>query len=351
MAPEDVKNHALIAPRVPWRAGLLGLLLAGLGQVYNGQMKKGIVFHCLLQLSALAALLILFALPLAPVNVVGPLLMVLFVYLYILIDAIRIARRQDATYQRKAYNKWYIYLGIIVIMGYVIQPAMISALQDHLLQAFKMPSVSMENALLIGDHFLVNKFRYRLTSPQRFDVALIQYPWESQHQFVKRIIALPGDRIEVRDRQVYINDRSIEEPYARHDLRPRQTDFGPVVTPKKGDTIEIRQDRRVYLNGQPLSIPSGLFYPPPPGSAMTGFEVFYSSFFPPGTTLQKPTGPFTVQEDYYFTLGDNRDYSKDSRYWGFVPHANLRGTANTIYWSWDRAAKRVRWKRIGQAVQ
>ena len=351
MAPEAIHSHASEVRRKPWVAGLLSLLFAGLGQVYNGQMKKGILFYCLMQLSVLAAVFILFALPLAPVNIVGPVLLVLVVYLYIVIEAIRTARRLGNTYQPKAYNKWYVYLGVLVIGWLVLDPAVAPAMRDYLVQAFKIPAGSMERTLLIGDHILVNKFRYRLTSPQRSDVMVFQHPWEKDRDYIKRVIALPGDRVEVRNRQVYVNDRLIEEPYARYNLRSRQNDFGSVVTPQKGDTIEIRTDRRVYLNGQPLSIPSGQFHPRNGEGAMTGFEVFYGPLFPAGTTLEKPTQPLMVQEDYYFTLGDNRDNSKDSRYWGFVPHANLRGPAKIIYWSWNRSAKRVRWKRLGQAIR
>jgi signal peptidase I len=166
------------------------------------------------------------------------------------------------------------------------------------------------------------------------------------------VIALPGERVQIRERRVYINDRPLQEPYARYLASGRRGEqFGPVIVPKRGDTIETRSDHQLYINGESVPIPPGTYYPRDHGATMTGFEVFYGPLFPAGTTLQKPIGPLIVQDDYYFTLGDNRDNSKDSRYWGFVPHANLRGPAKTIYWSWDRAAKRVRWKRIGQAVR
>src|SRR5262249_33389839 len=97
--------------------------------------------------------------------------------------------------------------------------------------------------------------------------------------------------------------------------------------------------------------PSGLFQPRSDGTPMPGFAVFYAPLFLSGTTLQHPVGPLFVAQDYYFTLGDNRDNSQDSRYWGFVPQANILGPAQRLYWSWDRDAARVRWERIGQAVR
>jgi signal peptidase I len=87
---------------------------------------------------------------------------------------------------------------------------------------------------------------------------------------------------------------------------------------------------------------------------MTGFEVFYGALFPPGTTLRKPVGPIAVEHDYYFTLGDNRDNSKDSRYWGFVQDALIKGKAFFIYWSWNRNGsfmRHIRWDRLGRLLE
>jgi signal peptidase I len=228
-------------------------------------------------------------------------------------------------------------------------------MRQFVVQAFKIPSGSMEQTLLIGDHILVNKFLYRFTLPKRFDIIVFKYPWEEDRDFIKRVIALPGDRVQVRNRQIYVNAQPLQEPYARYTpARIREGDFGPVVVPKKGDTVEIRSDNQLYLNGKPIPIPLGRYYPRDHGSAMTGFEVFYGALFPPGTTLQKPTGPVKVKHDYYFTLGDNRDNSKDSRSWGFVESTRIKGEAFFIYWSWNRngsLARHVRWDRLGKLLQ
>jgi signal peptidase I len=235
---------------------------------------------------------------------------------------------------------------IAIILAFVMR--------QFVVQAFKIPSGSMEQTLLIGDHILVNKFIYHFARPDLFDVIVFKYPWEDKRDFIKRIVALPGDRVEVRNRQVYVNDQRLKEPYARHAaLRSQADNFGPLVVPKKGDQVEIRQDQRLYLNGKPVPIPSGPFYPRDHGAAMTGFEVFYGALFPAGTTLQQPVGPLTVSHNYYFTLGDNRDNSKDSRYWGFVKSDRIKGKAFFIYWSWNRHARlaqHVRWDRLGRLL-
>jgi signal peptidase I len=228
-------------------------------------------------------------------------------------------------------------------------------MRQFVVQAFKIPSGSMEQTLLIGDHILVNKFLYRFTSPKRFDVIVFVYPWEDDRDFIKRVIALPGERVQVRDRQVYVNEQPLREPYARYaPMRLREGDFGPVVVPKRGDTVEIRRDQHLYLNGKMITPPPGRFYPRDHGPALTGFETFYGALFPPGTTLHHPVGPISVEHDYYFALGDNRDNSKDSRYWGFVRSTRIKGRAFFIYWSWNRygrLAQHIRWDRLGKILQ
>ena len=339
------------SPRKPWRAGLLSLLLPGLGQLYNGQGKKGVVFYCLVYVAPFALLPLILGLPLAPVNIIIPTLVFLCLYVYVLVDAIRIARRLGATYQRKVYNKWYVYLGAIAMAGYVVQPALALLMQGKLAQAYKIPAASMRQTLLPGDHILVNKLLYHGATPQQFDVIAFTYPWEESHDFIKRVVALPGDQVEVRTRHVYVNGRRVDEPYVRQTAYRHAQDFGPVMVPKQGDTVEIRADQRLYLNGTPLSIPLGTFFPREFGPQLTGFEVFYGPLFPAGTTLKHPTGPLRVDDDYYFTLGDNRANSKDSRYWGFVRRDQIKGKASVVYWSWDRRAHRVRWERIGRRIE
>jgi signal peptidase I len=188
---------------------------------------------------------------------------------------------------------------------------------------------------------------------------VFQYPWEEDRDFIKRVIGLPGDRVQVRDRQVLVTDQPLLEPYARYTANPRQDTFGPVVVPKKGDRLEIRNDKRLYLNGEPVPIPSnpyhpaGLFQPKNDGSPMTGFDVFYGPLLPPGTTVQQTLAPHPVEYDCYFVLGDNRDNSQDSRYWGFVRSSRLKGRAFFIYWSWDREGSfvhHIRLDRLGKLL-
>src|SRR5687768_7554405 len=160
-------------------------------------------------------------------------------------------------------------------------------------QAFKIPTGSMENNLLIGDHLLVNKFVFGPTGSslersvlpvrdvRRRDVIVFKYPDEPERDFIKRVIGLPGETLELRAKKVYVNGQPLDEPYV-HFLEPAST-----------------------------------------AQEVTSFDV------------RERYGPVRVPEGHYFVMGDNRDNSQDSRYWGFLPRANIKGRALMIYWSYD----------------
>jgi signal peptidase I len=192
------------------------------------------------------------------------------------------------------------------VEAFVIAIVLALFVRTFIVQAFKIPSGSMIPTLLIGDHILVNKFIYGVkmpftdtelipvTHPHRDDVIVFKYPQDETKDFIKRVIGLPGDRVEVRHRQVYVNDQPLVEPYAVH---------------QEGVTPEMEMRPR---------------------------DEF---------------GPITVPADSYFVMGDNRDHSLDSRFWGFVKENKIKGKAFLIYWSWDGMGEWVRWERIGKAVQ
>lgn len=195
------------------------------------------------------------------------------------------------------------------------------------LQAYKIPSGSMLPTLLVGDHILVNKFIYgikipftdlrvlSLRPPARGDVIVFVPPDDPTKDFIKRIIAVPGDRVEIRDKRVYVNGRlSEQEVHAIHaDGEADETELPPAA---------VRECQ----------------FPRP------GANVYRDWF-----------GPCVVPPGHYFVMGDNRDRSQDSRFWGYVPMASIKGKAFIIYWSWDweddgPAWTRVRWGRIGDII-
>jgi len=169
-------------------------------------------------------------------------------------------------------------------------------IRTFVVQAFKIPTGSMEENLLIGDHLLVNKFvlgpsetslERRLLpigTIKRGDVIVFKYPVEPERDFIKRVIGLPGDTVELREKKVYINSKALDEPYV-HFLQP----------PSSQSAFHEE----------------------------TGWDV------------RERYGPGTVPPNQYFVMGDNRDNSQDSRYWGFLPRDNVKGKALLIYWSYE----------------
>lgn len=179
-------------------------------------------------------------------------------------------------------------------------------IRTFIVQAFKIPSGSMKPTLQIGDHILVNKFTYgidlpfsditllNLGEPERGDIIVFEYPVEPDKDFIKRVVGLPGDEVEIRNKVVYVNGEPIEQGYTQY-----------------------TEDHVI------------------PGEA--GPRDNY--------------GPETVPENEFFVLGDNRDNSYDSRFWGNVEERALKGRAFIIYWSWDREQLWPRWSRIGMVLR
>ena len=193
-------------------------------------------------------------------------------------------------------------------------------IRTFVVQAFKIPTGSMEQNLLIGDHLLVNKFVFGPTiSPleravlpmkeiRRRDVIVFKYPEDPERDFIKRVIGLPGETVELRNKRVFINDQRLDEPY-------------------------------VYYLEDP---------PPIPQEMEMSSEAHGMSGDP-----RVRYGPVTVPPGHYFVMGDNRDNSQDSRYWGFLPRENVKGKALVIYWSYDPEAgiTGTRWNRILHQVR
>lgn len=280
-------------PRRPWLAGLLTFLTIGLGHFYAGDAKKGLVLY-FAQAVLLVILLPLFLL-VPPLIVLGISLLCGFAFfLYCLLDAIKIAKDNKITYRLKKYNKWYIYLACWIVASFLIQPVIEVSIKKNIMQAYKIPSGAMVPSLLPGDHLLVDKFTYRKNKPQRGDVVIFPFPADPSKPFVKRLIGLEGDIIEVRNKQLYINNEAYAEDYIVHNER---------------DTI-------------PASIQPRDFF-----------------------------GPITIPPNSYFVMGDNRDRSFDSRFWGLVDKSTVEGKVKSIYWSWDKQNSRVRWNRIGKTIQ
>lgn len=179
-------------------------------------------------------------------------------------------------------------------------------IRTFIVQAFKIPSGSMKETLKIGDHILVNKFIYGIKipftdstlisfkEPKRSDIIVFKFPEEPDKDFIKRVIGVAGDVIEIRN-------------------------------------------KRLYVNGEVTPYSQAIFTDP--------------HIIPGGIQPRDNYGPTSVPPNSFFVMGDNRDHSYDSRFWGFVDMKAVRGKAFIIYWSWDKENFSVRWRRIGQWLE
>lgn len=178
-------------------------------------------------------------------------------------------------------------------------------IRTFVVQAFKIPSGSMIPTLLVGDHILVNKFIYGtkipftdlrifpIKQPKKNDVVVFACPVDPKKDYIKRVIGAPGDRIEIINKKLYLNGKPADDPYGKYS--------DSVIIPKG---IQPRDNMEPYL----------------------------------------------VPENSFFVMGDNRDSSYDSRFWGPVKFSSIKGNAFLIYWSWNKLDHWVRWKRIGSLI-
>jgi signal peptidase I len=205
-------------------------------------------------------------------------------------DAIKTARRFQDEYDLRKYNKAIVYIAIIIFSG-IVNTTISEYLKNNIVQAYKIPAGSMKPTLLIGDHILVDR-KPSARDPKRGDIIVFEFPEDPEKDFIKRVVAIEGDTVAIRDKQLFINGEAVKESYIVHKESP--------ILPK---------------------------------GPRDNFELV------------------KVPDSSYFVMGDNRDNSYDSRFWGFVHKSKIRGTAKSIYWSWDRTEMSVRWERIGNKIQ
>jgi signal peptidase I len=205
------------------------------------------------------------------------------------------------TFQKSTLREYFESIVIAVILALFVR--------TWVVQAFKIPTGSMENNLLIGDHLLVNKFVFGPTTGgleqavlavrdiRRGDVVVFKYPDEPERDFIKRVIGLPGETLELRNKKVYINGQPLEEGYVHF--------LDPVAQGQEVTSIDVRERY----------------------------------------------GPVRVPEDQYFVMGDNRDNSQDSRYWGFLPAHYIKGKALMIYWSYESGSEDYVENGVGASIK
>jgi signal peptidase I len=283
-----------VKKRNPFVALLLSIIAPGLGQIYNGQVKKGVIFYIIVLLLALT-------LSIAKLYFYGLIIILgifLSCFIFTLIDAF-ITAVKIKKIRLTNYNKWQVYLIFFLISSAI---GLIDGTFFVTGKTYSIPSTAMQDTLLVGDYLMANNAAYGLRNsfdnkvwlpigqPRRGDLAVFIFPEDHSKDYIKRVIGLPGERVQIINKKVYLNGELYQTPQAR------------------------------FVDDKVI---------------------------PAAQSTRDNYGPVVVPKDSYFVLGDNRDQTYDSRFWGFVPFDLLRGKALYVYFSWDRQDSRVRWERLG----
>jgi signal peptidase I len=297
-----------------WLAILLSLIMPGLGQVYCGRLKRGLVLN-FLNILPLPIIIGLFSLSDSPSLMQIAIALVLaggIVQLTAIIDSALLAKR-SAGYQLKDYNSPLVYvLLVLIVTGGGIGSALY--LRNQRLEAYRVPAASCYPTIMPNDRILVNKHAYNRTDPKRGDLVVHICPFDRHSNYLKRIVAVAGDTVEMKDNRLYVNGREL---------------------PRRKLPDSILEKSGIKAQGQPFN---GEVFEETNGNAK--YNIFVMNL-----PHDKKIGDFekiTVPEHHCFVLGDNRNNSRDSRQFGPVPLATIKGRADYIYWpakDWSRFGK------------
>jgi len=269
----------------PVIASLLSLLTPGLGQIYNGELQRGLILQGFNQFVGVCLYIITPFIVAKPVIILYLIFFIVIVtlsiHIYSIINAYRTAKYNEVV-PMKVYNNWYIYVAFLLCFWTI--GILVNGFSTW--KSYKIPASSMEPTLRIGDHILVSKIAYsKQRQPKRGDVVVFVFPEDKSKDFIKRVIGLPGDTVAISDRQIIVNGITLKEDYV-------------IYTSVKDNNVIRKMD----------NVPEKM-----------------------------------VPEGKYYVLGDNRDKSYDSRFWGFVDNDALIGKAMFIYYARD-------WNRITEEI-
>jgi signal peptidase I len=267
--------------------------------------------------------------------------------------------------EKKHSREWFEALVIAAIFATV--------LRVFVVESYRIPTGSMERTLLAGDFLFVNKYVYGPKIPftdirlpgvkkiERGDIIVFKFPKDRSLNYIKRCVAISGDTLEIHDQQLSINKKPVALPEHAQFIGSRmpagevdysifpqfsnfnKDNYGPIRIPRKGDVVR--------LSAATYPLYSSLIADEGHDVSLQGREVFVDG---------SPAQQYTVHENYYFAMGDNRDNSLDSRFWGFLPEKDLVGQPMIVYWSWDPDMSiltdplgklgSIRWERSGLRV-
>jgi len=286
--------------------------MPGLGHIYCGRIVKGII---LAFLSSILIPVIFGTLSVSHSTVriaviIATLFASLVVWLVAIIDSWYTARHTTDSYTLKDYNKWYVYV-ILILMSTGNSTQISFNVRSTLVEAFRVPVASNYPTIVPNDRFLANKRAYKTSDPERGDLIVFLNPEDRRQNYIKRVVAVAGDTVEIKDGQLYVNDQKL-----RRQTLPQST----------LDNIRIKV-RGELLQGDVFEEING----------DAKYKIFLAG--PPHDETSTDFEKITIPKNHCFVLGDNRNDSRDSRHFGPVPLATIKGRADYLYWpakDWSR---------------
>jgi signal peptidase I len=303
--------------RKPFLAAFLSFLAFGLGHIYCGRIVRGFVAGFIgailipvLSYGILAGF--------SHVNMAALLILSLISLLFwvaVIIDSYLIARKIRPDYELKEYNRWYVYL-IFYYLVISCASNITSDAKSNLIEAFRTPTLSMFPTFEYHDRFVANKKAYKNDDPKRGDIIVFISPENRQEVYVKRVVAIAGDTVEMKDNQLFINGEKLER-----ESQGRATYIGK---DSKKEDVKVEGELFIEKNDQ---------------AKYTIFlgDTYNSKVFPVDRRADFPEKK--IPKNYCFVLGDSRNLSEDSRHFGSIPMATVKGRAEYLYWpagDWSR---------------
>ncbi|MHC4594759.1 MAG: signal peptidase I [Planctomycetota bacterium] len=290
--------------RRPWLAVVLSLIMAGLGHIYCGRFVKGLVLALLscIFIPVLFGTLSVSHSSVRITIIIISLFASLAVWLIAIIDSWYTAKHTTADYMLKDYNRWYVYV-LLMLMGTGGSTQIAFNVRSTALEAFRVPVASNYPTIVPNDRFLANKLAYKHSDPKRGDLIVFINPENRLINYIKRVVAVAGDTVEIKDSQLYINDEKLQ----------RQ-----MLAQSTLDNIRIKV-RGTLLEGD-------VFYE---ANGEAKYTIFLAKS--PDDKASPGFAKITVPEHHCFVLGDNRNLSHDSRHFGTIPLALIKGRAEYLY--------------------
>ncbi len=306
----NIKNK-----RYPWLAVTLSLIMPGLGHIYCGRIVKGLILSFLagLPLPVIMFVLATSKTPFIWVVILTGLFASMFVQLIAIIDSGYTAKHTKQDYKLKDYNRWYVYI-LLILMGTGGGMELALNIKENYMHPFRITTASDYPTIIPGDRILANKIVYKSNDPKRGDMIVFLNPENRRINFIKRIVAVSGDTVEIKDGELYINDERLQ---------------------RKKLVQSVLDNIRIKVDGEPLE---GDVFEESNGDAK--YKIFLAQ-----APHNKTSGDFakiTVPEYHCFVLGDNRNFPRDSRHFGPIHLATIKGRADYLYCpgkDWSRFGK------------